>query len=336
MFESRLFASIVLLACVINISVAQNPPAAILDPARQPITYFDTAALPGEQLPLGILLDESIELSAGPGTQPLNLRELMWPTFNLSAEWLGEASGVEIGSYDVSVQIPTYPFFGPPPPFLNAGFSYTNLSAPTALGLPTDLYDYSLGFSWIRPLSDQWTLRLMFSTALATDGQNNSSDAWQFRGGAFAMYQPNQQWTWLVGAIALGRSDLPAVPAVGAIWQPNAGWKFDLIMPKPKIAMMLVDNGPRQQWAYVGGGFDGGTWAYQRWDGVDDRITYRDWRVMLGWESIPAAVPGVPFTRGRKLAVEIGYSFAREFEFDSGTPDINLDHTWLLRASASF
>lgn len=44
----------------------------------------------------------------------------------------------------------------------------------------------------------------------------------------------------------------------------------------------------------------------------------------------------MPFTRGRKFGFEIGYVFAREFEFDSGLPDIKLDDTLMLRATASF
>ena len=106
----------------------------------------------------------------------------------MAAEWQADASDVQLTSYDARVLVPT--IFGPPPPFITAGFSYTDLNATDALDLPTDLYDYSLGFAWIRPINERWMLRFMFSTALATDGKNNSSDAWQFRGGVFAMYRP--------------------------------------------------------------------------------------------------------------------------------------------------
>jgi hypothetical protein len=43
----------------------------------------------------------------------------------------------------------------------------------------------------------------------------------------------------------------------------------------------------------------------------------------------------MPFTRGRKLGAEIGYVFGREFEFDE-RPDVGLDDTLMLRATASF
>ncbi len=261
---------------------------------------------------------------------------LMRPSISLAAEWQPESGGVDLASYDTRISLPTYPVFGPPPPSINFAFSYFDVNAPEALDLPADLYDYSLGFGWMRRINDRWMLRLMFSTALAHDGKNNSRDVWQYRGGMFALYRPNDQWTWILGALALGRNDIPVVPAVGAIWQPTSAVRFDLTLPKPKAAFLLADNGRRQQWWYLGGGFDGGTWAYETSTGSDDQITYRDWRFVWGWESVPTPTPGMPFTRGRKLGMEIGYSFAREFEFDSGRPDIELRNALLLQASASF
>ena len=118
---------------------------------------------------------------------PERLASLMRPMFGLSAEWQVRTNEVELTSYDARIQLPTFPFFGPPPPFINGGFSYTHINAPAAFDLPTNVYDCSLGSSWMRPINDRWMLRFMFSVALATDGENTSSDAWQFRGGVFAI-----------------------------------------------------------------------------------------------------------------------------------------------------
>jgi hypothetical protein len=334
MIRSSTFAAVVLYAACVAMAQESTPLADSSD--WEPASITRIARLPGDQIPLGALLDESPADDFDRPAEPMNFAELMRPTFSLTAEWQAEASDVELASYDARVLIPTYPIFGPPPPFITAGFSYTDLNATDALDLPTDLYDVSLGLSWMRPINERWMLRFMFSTALATDGKNESSDAWQFRGGVFAMYRPNPEWTWIVGALALGRNDIPAVPAVGVIWQPNPALRFDLTLPKPRIAFRLVDNGPRQQWGYIGAGFNGGTWAYERAGGLDDQLTYRDWRFVLGWESTPTPEPGMPFTRGRKLGVEVGYVFTREFEFETGRPDIKLDDTLMLRVSASF
>ena len=327
--------SLFFVLCIASIASGQVDEDVTMRSLSDRALLTNVSRLPADQSPMGVYLDDLPPATDLP-TQAIDFAQLMRPTFDLAAEWQAESSDVEIVSYDARVTVPTYPIFGPPPPFINAGFSYSDLNAPDALDLPSDLYDYSLGFAWMRPINDRWMLRFMFSTALATDGENIGSDAWQFRGGAFAMYRPNPQWTWIVGALALGRNDIPVVPAVGAIWQPNPTLRFDLTFPKPKVAFLLRDNGPRQQWGYLGGGFSGGTWAYQQSAGIDDQLTYRDWRIVIGWESTPTPEPGMPFTRGRKLGFEVGYVFAREFEFETARPDISLDDTLILRASASF
>lgn len=96
------------------------------------------------------------------------------------------------------------------------------------------------------------------------------------------------------------------------------------------------DNGPRQQWGYIGAGLNGATWGVQRADGVDDQLTYGDFRAVLGWESTPTPEPGMPFTRGSKIGAEIGYVFSRDFEFDDDGSKTRLDDTLMLRGSVSF
>jgi hypothetical protein len=267
---------------------------------------------------------------------PAKLKELMRPTFDFGAEWYGESDDVELATYKTKVKIPTYPIFGPPPPFLSAGFGYTDLNAPSVFDLPSELYEYSVGLAWMRRRNERWMFRSMIGVANATDGNNNTSDAWQFRGGVFAMYSPSEQWTWTFGAIALGRNDIPVVPAIGLIYQPNPTLRFDLAFPRPRASFLLTDNGQRQHWGYIGAGLNGGTWAYQRNSGTNDQLTYRAWQLVLGWESKPRPEPGMPFTRGRKFGAEIGYAFAREFEFETEVADIQLGDTIILRATMSF
>jgi hypothetical protein len=267
---------------------------------------------------------------------PEMLRKLMRPNVVFDTEWQAKTDDIGLTSHAANVSLPTFPLFGPPPPFINAGFDYVHIDAPTALDLPVDLYESNLGFAWMRRLNDRWTTRFMAGASFATDGHNNTSDAWRFRGGAFAIYRRSPEWTWTFGALALGRNDLPVVPALGLIYQPSPGLRFDFIMPRPRISFLLVDNGPRQQWGYIGAGLNGTTWGVERQDGVDDQLTYGDFRAVVGWESTPTPEPGVPFTRGRKLVAEIGYVFSRDFEFENDGSKINLGDTLMLRGSMSF
>lgn len=269
------------------------------------------------------------------GFSSARLKELMRPTFRFGGQWYAQADGVDLSTYETRVTFPTYPIFGPPPPLISAGFAYTDLNGPAALDLPGDLYESSLGLTWMRRWNDRWMFRSMLGIANATDGNNNSSDSWQFRGGIFAMYQPNPCWTWTIGAIALGRNDIPVVPAIGLIYQPNPRARYDFTFPRPRASFLMADSGQRQQWVYAGASLDGGTWAYQTAAGIDDQVTYRDWQFVLGWESTPRLEMGMQFARGRRFGLELGYAFAREFEFERGRPDIEIGETVMLRATIS-
>ena len=84
---------------------------------------------------------------------PANDERRLSPRFQASVEWQPSASDVGISSYDLSVQQPIYPVFGPPPPFINAGYSFTRIDAPASFGLPDSLHEYSLGMSWMRRIN---------------------------------------------------------------------------------------------------------------------------------------------------------------------------------------
>ena len=259
----------------------------------------------------------------------------MRPVIAFRSEWL-TSSDFKLSTYDLSASVPTYPFFGPPPPMIRGGFAYTDLIDADAFGLPANLFEYTVGLSWIRPINERWMVRSMLGVALATDNMNMTSDAWQFRGGVFAVYEPDERWQWVFGAIAIGRNDLPVVPAVGVIWSPEPDRKIDLTFPKPKISMLISDDGSRQQWGHIGMGLGGGTWAFERADRTNDQLTYGDWRVVAGWESLPAPLEGKRFTPGRMLGVEIGYVFSRDVEFNSDSPDIPLSDALVLDITTRF
>lgn len=301
--------------------------------AWQPQSVLDETPLIAIDRPL---TGTEIHDPVGSDFSPEMLKTLMRPNFSFAAEWQAETNDIGLTFYDASVSFPTYPIFGPPPPMINVGFGYTRIDAPFEMGLPDDLFETELGLAWMRKINDRWMTRLMAGTTFATDGKNDSSDAWRFRGGVFALYKRNPKWTWIFGAIALGRNDLPVVPAVGVIYQPNPAVRFDLTMPRPRLAFLLVDRGERQQWIYIGTALNGATWGVELADGTNDQLTYGDFRAVIGWESTPTPEPGMPFTRGRKLGAEIGYVFSRDFELDRQDSKIRLDDTLMLRGTVSF
>ena len=267
---------------------------------------------------------------------PLDWKSLLRPRLEFFAEWEPESDGLAISSFDLSAKMPLYPVFGPPPPFISAGYSLTHIAAPVALDLPENLHDFSLGLAWMRRINDRWMAQFMLNGAFASDMDNTSSDAWQIRAGGFALYRPNERWSWALGAMATGRNDVPVIPAVGVIWEPAPQLRVNLMMPNPRVSYLLAESDTRQHWGYVGGGLSGGTWAYDRVSGVGEQLTYREFRLVLGWESMPPRPPGTFRTTGTRLNTEIGYVFGREFEFDRGGADIEPDDALLLRTGISF
>ena len=103
------------------------------------------------------------------------------------------------------------------------------------------------------------------------------------------------------------------------------------------IEYLVAERGQRQTWMYLGGSIGGGTWAYERASGVDELLTYRSWRAVLGLEmGPPRLLPGAPGPGGATIEAEVGYVFGRSFQFDSGVPDMEPDNTLLLRAGVRF
>lgn len=254
--------------------------------------------------------------------------------FGLSSEWITDSNS-GLATTEATATLPLL-FISRPPPLVKVGFGYTNLFASEELGLPDDLYEYTIGVSGVRKINDRWVIRSMLGVGFATDNSNTSSDAWQFRGGVFGIYNRNENISWTFGALATGRDDLPVIPAVGAIWLPNPSVRFDLTFPKPRVNFLIGGNEQRQQWVYLGGSINGTTWGYQRSEILDDRLTYKNLRIVAGWESRSGTSAKMPFAIGKTIQAEIGYVFSRKFEFEAETRVEELDDSFVVGLSTKF
>ena len=256
------------------------------------------------------------------------------PPAGWRAAWIAGEEG--LARSEINTTLPLLGPFGTPPPLIKFGFGWTNLFAADQFDLPSDLFEYSAGLTWIRPVNQRWTVLGMLGAVMATDNQNGSSDAWRFRGGAFAIYQRCEKWKWTLGAVATGRDDLPVLPAVGLIWQPSPALQFDVTFPRPRVNYLVADHGSRQHWAYLGAAINGTTWGYETSGRIDDRLTYRDWRLVAGWETRPASDSPLARGFGKTIQAEIGYAFAREFEFENDTRVEALDDGFLMGITTRF
>ena len=171
---------------------------------------------------------------------------------------------------------------------------------------------------------------------MATDNENRSSDAWQFRGGILGVNKWSDRWSWTLGVIGTGRRDIPVVPAVGAVWEPNSVTRVDLTFPRPRLYRLIRQRGEIYHWAYLGASINGTTWAYENSEIGDDQLTYRDWRLALGWEVQRGRNPDMSFGMGKKIGGEFGLAFAREYEFERESRTEVLENSFFLSINTSF
>ena len=89
---------------------------------------------------------------------------------------------------------------------------------------------------------------------------------------------------FVAGVLYLNRDNIRLLPAGGAIWTPNDDWRFELLFPKPKFGMR-VNVGPGfEDWIFTTAESGGNTWAIVRDSGAQDRVTYLDYRLLVGYE----------------------------------------------------
>jgi hypothetical protein len=245
-------------------------------------------------------------------------------------------NGIGIGELDAQISLATYPFFGPPPPFITPWVMWRSLDSSPALDLPDQLTGYGIDLTWIRPINKRWMLNLGISPGFYSDGENTSSDAWLVSARAFAIWTQNERWQWVFGALATGRADIPVIPAVGAMWRPTDDWLVDFIVARPRVAYRWFESDARDRWLYMAGALGGGTFAYQRSSGEDDQLTLSDLRLTVGFESSPHRRSGMGRPPpGLTWFTEAGFVFNRSIEFEH-RPEIKMETAAVIRLGIGY
>ena len=134
-----------------------------------------------------------------------------------------------------------------------------------------------------------------------------------------------EQLSLSFGAVALGRADLPVLPAVGLTWTPRTTTRLELQFPQSRFAWRLAkDGGASETWLSLSGGIGGNTWAVTRADGQSDAVSLGDIRFLLGLERI---VDG-----GGGWCANVGYAFNRHFQYQSTDEKTDLSDGVILQA----
>lgn len=212
---------------------------------------------------------------------------------------------------------------------LQPGLRTFSLNGPEVVDVPEQLYDAQLSIVWRKTYTDRLQTNIWLQPKIRSDFET-SKDNFFFSGGAFAKY------TWIpekldfyFGALYLDRDDISFLPGAGVIWRPMPDWKYELLLPRPKIAKRLSRCGDcRETWAYLSGQLGGGSFAVTRDSGEADKVTLKDLRLFLGWESVS---PG----GGGKFA-EVGYVFSRGIEYKNNDEEFDFGNAVMLRSGIRF
>jgi hypothetical protein len=196
------------------------------------------------------------------------------------------------------------------------------VSGPEQTDMPPRLYDLTARLGRRDRLGFLWSYDVALRPGWFSDFEGSAREGLRFPGHGVLYFTPSDRIQWLGGIDYLDRDDIACLPVFGAVWKPHPNLRFDAVFPHPRIAFRLGG----QRWFHVGGEMGGGTWAIERADGTDDVATYRDYRLVVGFQR-----------EGNTTAYwEFGYVFDRHLEYRSGTPSFQPWNTALLRCVTSY
>jgi hypothetical protein len=292
----------------------------------------------GDSLPPEIVLDDG-ELLFGEiqpdsllGPQPQKLtayKDGFFQKLSLSAGWLGnrgDPADLAVTEFDTFVQV------GLPAPIIEwpllitPGLNLSLIDGPTLTDVPPRLYVTYVDFMWLPQIVRGYTLLLSAAPTLYGD-----FDAHEFRmtGKSLLIVDAIPGRVQLVGGLLyLNRDNIRLLPAGGAIWTPEDWARLELIFPKPKIGLRFNVGTGYEDWVYAAAEFGGNTWPIVRATGQEDKLTYIDYRLLLGVER--------KLNGGAGFRLEAGYVLGRSVEFASGQGDFDPQDTILLRGGITY
>jgi len=322
-----------------------GPPAGIDGPQPLPLSTIETlppAAAPGfggeaiEPLPgspLGDMLSGGAlseeDLYYLPPQKLSPYKSGFFQALSLSAAWFGNANdpddlgGIEFDTYlTVALPAPIVEW----PLLITPGFNTTLIDGPTVTDLPSRLYFTYVDFMWLPVIVNRW--KALLSVAPSVYGDFDTGD-FRFTGKALAIYDWDPGRLQFVGGVLyLNRDNIRLLPAGGAIWTPTDWTRFELLFPKPKLAVRIGVAPGSEDWIFTTAEFGGNTWPILRESGLKDNVTYLDYRLLIGFER--------KLNGGAGYRLEGGYVFGRNITFSSGIGDFNPQNTIIIRGGITF
>ncbi len=327
--------------------VSEPPPAKRSEPAtatRDPVEVAERTQIPGtrELFPMPTL-EEPMMLPGEPyyefDDEPVATQQGISPyksgffqKLSTTGTWLANGSGIddlgitEIENYiTVAVPAPIREW----PLLITPAFNIRLFQGPRITDLPPRLYESYVDFMWVPRFTTRWQGLFAVTPSYYSDFQKSDSDAFRIQGKAFGIYDWNPGKLQIVGGILyLDRDDVVILPAGGVIWTPAPWARYEILFPQPKLATRFNCGMGYEDWVYFTAQWGGSTYSIERLSGTQDRVTWTDFRLLVGVERKLDGGAGYRF--------EAGYVLGREVSYASGVGDFTPSDTWLIRGGITF
>jgi len=214
---------------------------------------------------------------------------------------------------------------------LKPGFGLHLVDGPAGPGrpdLPPQLYDFFTDIKYMHPFSHLFAVELGLTPGLYTDFEKDAGDGFRLGARVVGYYTHSPALRFAFGVAFLDRDDVDFLPLGGVIWTPNPNIRYELVVPRPKLAHRFRQCCGCEDWWYLAGEFGGGSWSVQRTTGMQDAANYYDLRLAVGWERKTKAGP--------TAMLEIAYVFNRRLEFRNGGPIFEPDDAIMIRGGIGF
>ncbi|MCU0718113.1 MAG: hypothetical protein MUC83_00300 [Pirellula sp.] len=204
---------------------------------------------------------------------------------------------------------------------MNLGYAFHFLSGPQQIDLPSRLYQFAMGYQSRGRMSEYLSYDGNVSVTVNSDFEGSAREGVFLPGHFAGILHVTPETDWVVGIDYLHRDDIKLLPIVGFSFHsdlmPNVRW--DLVFPRPKVQFAL----PGGHMFHVAGRLGGGTWDFELPTGIEDVVTYRDYRLLLGFSKGEGK-------RGIQ-SFEVGYVFGRKLELRDANSTLEMSDAIVLQ-----
>ncbi|MBX3419606.1 MAG: hypothetical protein KF851_18575 [Pirellulaceae bacterium] len=204
---------------------------------------------------------------------------------------------------------------------LSLAFNLHWLSGPVAPDVSPRLYDAVASYQVRKPFSHHFSYDVAASVGVFSDFAGSARQGVRFPAHAVGMIHFDPRKDFVFGVDYLDRQDIKILPVVGLSIReflfPNI--RLDLVFPRPRIDFAL-DTHHR---IYVAGLLGGGTWDFKTTTDSRELLTYRDYRIVMGFEYANM--------HNHLSAIELGCAFSRQLNFATAGTTVPFSEAFVLQ-----